>query len=54
MKEALTKLLKVVNFLWKVLPILLDALADLADDGSLNGSSSARRRRNNETDQPTS
>ena len=42
MKDGLSKLLKVVNFLWRILPVLIDALNDLADDGSLNGSSRKR------------
>jgi len=53
MKDALGKLLKVVNFLWKVLPILLDALQDLADDGAINGSTGTRRRANKSADEET-
>lgn len=42
MKDALGKLLKVVTFLWRILPVLIEALNDLADDGVLNGSSRKR------------
>ncbi len=50
MKDLLAKVLKVVNFLWKVLPILLDAIQDLADDGVINGSSSRSRGTANKAD----
>ena len=39
MKQTLEKLLKFINFLWKVLPILIEAINDLTDDGVINGSS---------------
>lgn len=42
MKDILSKLLKVVTFLWRILPVLIEALNDLADDGVINGSSRKR------------
>ena len=38
MRETLLKLKRVVNVLYKLLPILIDLLADFADDGKINKS----------------
>ena len=46
MRDVLGRLLKLVNFLWKILPVLIDALQDLADDGSINGSTKRSSRFN--------
>ena len=38
MRDTLLKLKKVVNVLYKLLPILIDLLEDFADDGKVNKS----------------
>lgn len=53
MKQTLQKILKVVNFLWRILPVLIDAIQDLADDGLINDSTknnSKSRKTNKQTD----
>lgn len=38
MRDTLLKLKKVVNVLYKLLPILIELLGDFADDGKINKS----------------
>jgi hypothetical protein len=38
MKSLLSKLLKVISALTKIIPVLIEVLEDFADDGKLNKS----------------
>ncbi len=42
MKNTLIKLKKIVEVLYKLLPVLIELLEDFADDGKINKSNSKR------------
>ena len=53
MKQTLQKILKVVNFLWRILPVLIDSIQDLADDGIINDSTK-NNNKSRKANKPTS